>query len=306
MAITDHSNQGTGTGGNWDGAAGRGECEGCAPRPGRTDSSNEEMRAARLVRTIEAEIVPRLVLTRRMSGSQPSAARAEMAKIPDFGDVKELVRLLLVHDVGVASAFVESVRQRGVSLDGICLNLLAPAAQELGLLWEEDECDFMQVTVGLCRLHQVLRELSPHFSVDSIEPCADKRVLLAAMPGEQHTFGITLVAQYLRRAGWDVWQEFPTSSADVLDIMRRNTFTVVGLSVGIDSRLDDVQSLIRAIRKSSKNRNVGVLVGGPALVARPELAASIGADATAKDGLEAVNWAEVWAEIAGAAQQAGH
>jgi methanogenic corrinoid protein MtbC1 len=302
MAITDYSNPGTG--GNWEGAAGRGECEGCAPRSDPAVSSNDEIRAARLIRTIEAEIVPRLVLTRRVSVA-PSAARAEIEKIPDFGDLKELVRLLLVHDVGVASAFVESVRQRGVSLDGICLNLLAPAAQELGLLWEEDECDFMQVTVGLCRLHQVLRELSPHFNADSIELCADKRVLLASMPGEQHTFGISLVAQYLRRAGWDVWQEFPASSADILNILRNNSFTVVGLSVGIDSRLDEVQALIQAIRDSSKNRAVGVLVGGPVLVSRPEIANSIGADATAKDGQEAVNWAEIWAEIAGAAHQ-GH
>jgi methanogenic corrinoid protein MtbC1 len=217
-----------------------------------------------------------------------------------------LVRLLLVHDVGLATAFVESVRQRGVSLDGICLNLLAPAAQELGLLWEEDECDFMQVTVGLCRLHQVLRELSPHFNIDGIEASADKRVLLASMPGEQHIFGISLVAQYLRRAGWDVWQEYPTCGADILEIMRNNSFTVVGLSVGVDSRLDEVEVLIQAIRHCSKNRAVGVLVGGPVLVARPEIANSIGADATARDGLEAVNWAEIWAEIAGHARPSGH
>jgi methanogenic corrinoid protein MtbC1 len=302
MSTIDHSNQGTG--GNWDGAA-RGECEGCASRPAEDAVSKEQVRAARLIRTIEAEIVPRMVLTRRVSVA-PSPARAEMDKIPDFGDVKELVRLLLVHDIGVASAFVESVRQRGVTLDGICLNLLAPAAQELGLLWEEDECDFMQVTVGLCRLHQLLRELSPHFTVDSIEPCAEKRVLLTAMPGEQHTFGISLVAQYLRRAGWDVWHEFPTGSADILDIVRQHSFTVVGLSVGIDSRLDQVQALIQAIRQTSKNRAVGVLVGGPVLVARPEIASSIGADATARDGLEAVNWAETWAEIAADSNPSGH
>ena len=77
--------------------------------------------------------------------------------------MRELVRLLLAHDVGVASAYVETVRQRGASLEGIFLRLLAPAARELGLLWEEDECDFMQVTVGLCRLHHLLRELSPEF-----------------------------------------------------------------------------------------------------------------------------------------------
>lgn len=50
--------------------------------------------------------------------------------------------------------------------------------------------------------------------------------------------------------------------------------------------------MIRAIRGVSRNRAVGVLVGGPVLVGRPELALSVGADATAADGPQAVLRAE--------------
>ena len=179
--------------------------------------------------------------------------------------MKELVRLLLAHDVGVASAYVETVRQRGASLEVVCLELLAPAARELGLLWEEDECDFMQVTVGLCRLHQLLRELSPEFRADDLEPAVDRRILLAPLPGDQHTFGITLVAQFLRRAGWDVWHEFPTADTDILEVVRQNWFAVVGLSVGIDTRLDDVTAIIAqhsARLPQSRGRRAG---GRPAV-----------------------------------------
>ncbi len=282
MCIGDFAEHG-GCGETWEGGGGRGEKGEGAPE--------SELRMARLVRTIEGEIVPRLVLARR-TAQAPCDADASQLGAPDALDVKELVRLLLAHDAGVASAYVDAVRHRGASLEIICLQLLAPAARELGLRWEEDECDFMQVTVGLCRLHQLLRELSPEFRADDLEPAVGRRILLAPLPGEQHTFGITLVAQFLRRAGWDVWHEFPAADTDILEVLRQNWFAVVGLTVGIDTRLDAVTAIIAAIRRCSRNPGVGVLVGGPLLVSKPEIAAMVGADATAADGHEAVERAE--------------
>jgi methanogenic corrinoid protein MtbC1 len=283
MCIGDFAEQGE-RGESWEAGAGRGEKGDPAPEC--------EMRMARLVRTIEGEIVPRLVLARRAGQTQGGAKAPPQTGVPDALDIKELVRLLLAHDTGVASAYVDAVRHRGASLEAVCLQLLAPAARELGLLWEEDECDFMQVTVGLCRLHQLLRELSPEFRADDLEPAVDRRILLAPLPGEQHTFGLTVVAQFLRRAGWDVWHEVPAADTEILEVLRQNWFAVVGLTVGIDTRLDDVTAIIAAIRRCSRNRGVGVLVGGPLLVSKPEIASLVGADATAADGQEAVERAE--------------
>lgn len=276
MCIGDYVEQ-VEDGGVW----GDGDARG--PKEGTADS---EARMAKLVRTIEGEIVPRLVLSRRVR--VPHTVSARERKSPTVLDIRELVRLLLAHDAPVASAYVEAIRQGGISLEVICLELLAPAARELGLLWEEDECDFMQVTVGLCRLHQVLRVLSAEFRVDECESQPGRRILLAPIPGDQHTFGITLVAQFLRRAGWEVWHEFPSRSTEIIDILRQNSFTVVGLSIGTETRLDDVAALISIIRQFSRNRSIGVLIGGPLLVGRPEIASLLGADATAVDGNEAV------------------
>lgn len=282
MCIGDYVEQGEG-GSFW---------EGNGARPAKEETTEESLRMARLVRTIEGEIVPRLVLARRAAGSFETVKTPE-CRSPDSADIRELVRLLLAHDAGVASAYVEGLRQRGATHEIICLQLLAPAARELGLMWEQDECDFMQVTVGLCRLHQVLRELSSEFRADEAESKAGRRVLLAAAPGEQHTFGITLVAQFLRRAGWEVWHEFPATCSDIIETLRQNWFTVVGLSVGHEACLDEVSRIISSIRQFSRNPSVGVLIGGPLLVTKPELANVVGADATAADGKEAVQKAQL-------------
>lgn len=271
-------------GGTWETAT-------AAAKPAAQPSPESEVRMARLVRTIEGEIVPRLVLSRRSHRAAPEPPATD-PRAPDIVDVAELVRLLLAHDVGVSSAYVETVRQRGASLEAICLGLLAPAARKLGEMWEEDECNFMQVTVGLCRLHQLLRELSPEFHTDLDDGKASRRILLAPCPGEQHTFGVSVVAQFLRRAGWDVWHEFPATHEEMLRVFCQHRFAVVGLSIASEGRVDALKTTIRAIRQASRNRAVGILVGGPILVIKPELAEALGADAMALDGPQAVVKAE--------------
>jgi methanogenic corrinoid protein MtbC1 len=290
MCIGDCSKE-TLSGGGRRGRDGSGaELSGAQATPGPA-YPGAELRTARLVRVIEGEIVPRLMLTRAQP-PQPEAPHAAHKGKPDATDVKELVRLLLVHDGSVASAYVETVRQRGATLDLVCLELLAPAARELGLLWEEDECDFMQVTLALCRLQQVLRELSAEFRCEEPEREPQRRILLALCPGEQHTFGISVVSQFLQRAGWDVWQEYPATKAEILELVRQNWFAVVGLSVGSHLRLEEVAAIIRQIRAASRNRAVGVLVGGPMLLSNPKLVELVGADGTAPDGPQAVLRAE--------------
>lgn len=252
-------------------------------------------RGRRLVRTVEAEIIPRLMLLRRMGRKTAAKPESRRATGSDAEDVRELVRLLVTHDFPIALAYVEAVRERGVSQQDICLQLLAPAARLLGRQWEEDESSFMQVTVGLCRLHQVLHRLigdAPGPVARSSEgpDMTVKRALLAGVPGEQHTFGIVIVGQFLRAGGWDVWNEFPANDDELLDSIGQYSFDLVGLSVGSDERFPDLARMIRDLRRQSRNRELCVMVGGPAIAGRPEVAQSLGADATAADGREVARW----------------
>jgi hypothetical protein len=114
-----------------------------------SQSRSEKARHARLVRVIEGEIVPRLMMSRAAAAtSAPSA------------DVAELARLLLVHEGEIASEFVHMLRQHGALPERICLELLAPTARRLGELWARDACDFAELTTGLNRLQAVLLEVS--------------------------------------------------------------------------------------------------------------------------------------------------
>ena len=257
-------------------------------QPGIDASSRKLMG---LMKAIEGEIVPRLVLSRRAARRAAGARSAEVAT-PDDDNVTELAMMLLKHDASVALAYVESIRDVGAPLDAIYLNLLAPAARRLGELWQEDRCTFVEVTLGLCSLHQVLRRLSPQFVGQAGAAGRGKRILLVPAPGEQHTFGLMMVVEFFRRSGWDVRYQAAEYVDDLMRLVRGEWFSVIGLSIGCQTRIESVAPVIRSLRRASCNHGLGVMVGGAIINARPDLVPLLGADATAGDGVHAVQQAE--------------
>ena len=257
------------------------------PRPVRHSPNRATPNSAQLARTIETEIIPRLLLAHR---AFPECAEPEDDRnpIPCPEQVAEFAKLVLERDVRMASAYVGAMRARGSSIEMILLHLLAPNARLLGDLWKEDLCGFGEVTVGLSRLQQLLRELSSPFENEIEHADHGRRALIAAAPGEQHTFGVCVVEEFFRRAGWDVWSETRTTRQDMVAIVRSEAFDVVGVSLSCDVLFDEMAPFIHALRHAAKNRSMGVIVGGRLFQDHPELVAHVGADATAADGLDAV------------------
>ena len=96
-----------------------------------------------------------------------------------------------------------------------------------------------------------------------------------------------MVTQFFRQSGWEVWNEFPETSQHLVGCVRQHSFALVGLSAGTRSRVETLAQTIRQLRRASLNPGICVMVGGPLLIAEPELASRVGADATAMDGREA-------------------
>jgi methanogenic corrinoid protein MtbC1 len=69
-------------------------------------------------------------------------------------------------------------------------------------------------------------------------------------------------------------------------------FGLVAISVGSADNMAGLAAQIASIRTHSRNREVAIMLGGPALLAQPGLAAAAGADATAPDAAEALRRAE--------------
>ena len=252
-----------------------------------TDANREavELRLAVLSRAIEHEIIPRLMLAHPTAEDCLSTAPSSSPQV-SAADVTAFAKLVLAPDENVAHACIETMRSSGISVETIYTDLLAPVARYLGELWEEDLCDFTEVTLGLGRLHQVLRELSPAFG-QAHHTTNGRRALLLPAPGEQHTFGLVMVSEFFRRAGWDVGGGPWEAGADPVLMVQSEWFDVVGFSLGDVTRLDALAECIKQIRKSALNKSISILVGGPLFLAHPEYVAFVNADAASTDGAQA-------------------
>jgi MerR family transcriptional regulator, light-induced transcriptional regulator len=252
-----------------------------------TDANREvvELRLAVLSRAIEHEIIPRLMLAHPTAEECLSTAQSDSPQV-STQDVHAFAKLVLAPDENVAHACIDTMRNSGISVETIYTDLLAPVARYLGELWEEDLCDFTEVTLGLGRLHQVLRELSPAFS-QSNNVTNGRRVLLLPAPGEQHTFGLVMVSEFFRRAGWDVGGGPWEAGADPELMVQREWFDVVGFSLGNVTQLDALAASIKVIRSTALNTSTCIIVGGPLFLAHPEYVSYVNADAASTDGAQA-------------------
>lgn len=241
--------------------------------------------SAMISRAVQTQVIPRLLLARRVRGGGDSESRT----LTVSGEhVETLVTLALARELPASEHFVDDLLRQGVSAEELYLHLLTPAARQLGDLWYEDRCDFTQVTTGLWRLQHVLRDLGPAFLRDTRSLAHAPRALFLPVPGEQHTLGLMMVVDFFRRAGWSVRTGTVADRSELVSLVRSQPFAVIGLSVACGERLEDVEAAIRTVRRSTRNGAVGVMVGGPLFVAHPELVMSVGADATAVDGRQAV------------------
>ena len=238
-----------------------------------------------LARAVESEIIPRLV---RAHVASPAPQKPAGPQVTDE-EVRRLTAQVLNADDQVLQESVSELRRRGVSVQSIFLDLLAPVARQLGEHWSCDTCSFTEVTVAMGRLQQLLRANSSAFSMGSLSetPLPDRRILLLPCPGEQHTFGLSLVAEFFYRAGWDVSTSFihPTGSLSVL--VEREWFDVVGLSLGHTAQAGLLDDCVRQIRRASMNPRVLILAGGVAFSLDPELAGQVSADAVINDAASA-------------------
>lgn len=251
----------------------------------RMSRASAEERMARLVKTLEAEVIPRLVEAHR-SASASLSALAECGS-PAPADVEAFVKLALGTNESIAKQFVDERLEKGMPIEVVCLELLAPAAARLGAMWDDDLCDFNAVTLGVGRLQKILYKLSPAFVSEAAFPANAHRIALVSAPGEQHTFGLSMVAEFFLHAGWDVMVGHGGGRVEAVDLAREQWFDVIGFSVGSEARLDWLASCIKAVRAASCNPDIGVLVGGPIFTLNPEYATLVGADATSGDAKQA-------------------
>jgi len=246
--------------------------------------------AMSLAKMVESEIIPRLMLAHKEPFNGLARPIPEPAEFQDHlgaETTEAFCRMALTRESESLLAFVGTLLQRGLTLQAIYVDLIIPTAHRLGRLWDEDEVSFTDVTIGLGRLQQVVRVLGWKTPVGDDGGSA-RSALFMAGPGEMHTFGLFLIDDFFRRAGWRTWIEDASAARGVEQTVETHWFDLFGMSLGAETQLETATSVIQAIRKASRNPDIFILVGGRVFDQRPELVSIVGADAMAATGCEAL------------------
>jgi MerR family transcriptional regulator, light-induced transcriptional regulator len=209
--------------------------------------------------------------------------------------VETFTSLVFSGDGGDAGQLVDRLMAEGAPREAIMMDLLAPSARKMGELWCEDRRDFVEVTLGLSRIQQLLRRSQ---SPGDMPQTVKGNALLAAVPGEQHTFGLRLVEEHLLRAGWKVTICLRPTEPEIVAYVAGEIYDFVGFSLTSECLLPALHSAIDNVRTASRNRGVRIIVGGVLFDGRSAAASEIDADAIANDAQEAVARVSNWCALA--------
>lgn len=240
-----------------------------------------------LAQLLSGDVIPRLLVAH----ARPSRPRRFAGASVSREEVTRFAPLAIHCEAGDLLDRVDEIMKRGIEVEQIFVELLAPAARLLGELWEDDRYDFLEVTMGLWRLQEVLREISSR-TPRAYGGNSPRTAVFTPMPGDLHSFGPAMVQECFALAGWSADLLVSASHQEIVGTLADRHVDLLGLTLSHDTHIERAASLIRAIRSVSMNPYISIMVGGRVIADQPGLATLVGADGTADTAAGAVMVAE--------------
>lgn len=253
------------------------------PHDGQGTGDDDCRRSMRGV--LEDQIIPRLLVAHRDGAVNARPSGRLAAHVAAFASV------CAAGDRAGADRLVAQLRAEGHEADSVMVDLVGPAALLLGREWEDDRRSFVDVTLGLVLMHEIIHTMGYEYRDGPKQAGVVRRVMLASAPGSQHVLGLSIVSEFFRKAGWQVVLEVSPSSAELCQAVGNEWFDLVGLSVSVDAQLPTLATLVGKLKAASRNPAMPVLLGGPVFTLAPQQAERFGAQAICVDAREAVDTA---------------
>lgn len=214
-------------------------------------------------------------------------ATCRLWEVDPDGMIRDLAVLALSENGGAERLYrlIERLISGGMNAEDVVLRAIVPAARLLGEMWAEDTANFTEVSLAVNQLSTTVMRLEMDLPVAMI---VHGEVLLTCAPGDQHGFGSLIVGFCLRRHGWVVTCPKTNDANTLVDLGERRHFDAFGLSISNEVLLPDCRRLIERMRQRTFNPEMRIVIGGPAVLADPGLAARLGADFSANDPHEMI------------------
>ena len=226
--------------------------------------TSDEAPPASLPPSLLAHALGNLLAERMADGSKGFAINQLCAALVDASP-----------EAGVA--YVDRLLDCGVSVQALYDTYIPRAARQLGEMWSDDTMSFSDVTLGMSRLTEIFRRLSPTFLKSGERGNHSRRALFALTPGESHSLGIAMAADYFQKGGWAVRVELRADASELARIAARHEFDMIGLSAATRRAIPRAAETVQALRGVIRP-GVPIVLGGPLATYEKTAAEQIGAD----------------------------
>ena len=199
---------------------------------------------------------------------------------------------MIAGDVAGAWSVVEAALAAGAEPKDIYVNVLAPALASIGEKWRNGDVDVAEEHLASAVATRIIGRMGPRFARRG----RPKGTIVTAMPpGERHGFGLSMLADVFRGAGYSVLDlgpdtPIPSLLASVGHL--EGELSAICISVAFDELVDVAGEMVSAV-KQEIGPGVPVLVGGRGIESEA-VAESMGADGFAHDPDEAVEFIAGW------------
>jgi len=221
-------------------------------------------------------------LTGRDDGFERYLKRFAQTQAPNE-DAKNVGDAVVMGKKSVITSLIDAELQSGGTPDGIINDMLIPALQRVGDLYEQRVYFLPQLIYSAEAAHAAFDYLEKHFA--STGSRIKKKIVMATVRGDIHDIGKNLVAMLLRNHGYeviDLGKDVPAKT--IVDTAEAQNADVIGLSALITTTAPEMAKVIVMARE--RGLRIKVIVGGA--VVTEDYARSINADAYAPDAASAV------------------
>jgi len=186
--------------------------------------------------------------------------------------------------------YVEEALDKGFTATEIVLGPMSSAMEEIGKLYEEGEYFIAELIEAADIFKKVMEKLGRLLHKEASQLSGRRRclkVVIGTVKGDIHDIGKTLVAVMLQAAGHEVIDlGVDVDSSKFIEAIVKYGAEVIGMSALLTSTAKYMKEVLEKLEKEDLRDRVFVIIGGAATT--PEFAKEIGADAWARDAVEAV------------------
>lgn len=200
-------------------------------------------------------------------------------------NLAEIVNAVTEGDVSQAAELTRKALDARIPAKEILDNGLLPAMDRIGSSFEKGEIFLPELLMAGDAMKRSIELLRPELAKKGAAYIG--KYVIGTVQGDLHSIGKSIVIMMLEGNGWEVVDLGTDVSPEKFhDVIEKGDFDILGLSALLTFSMPEMGETISALKAARLRDRIKIMVGGVPVT--QSFADQIGADAYAKDAVEAV------------------